>query len=126
MTTNGYLGYYTRLKDKKGEGVPLDLLVRTHTSAFNVIFSDTTAAPTEGLQIVYPTFENDQKFGWRLDARGDRMYEIPEGLDYMIYKDRTGQETIVIKKTENAESLCKELVNSIRELVSIQLFAENI
>lgn len=118
--------YYTRLKDRKGEGVPLDLLVRTHTSAFNVIFSDTTVAPTEGLQIVYPTFENDQKFGWRLDAKGDRMYEIPEELDYVIYKDKTGQETIVIKKTDNAESLCKELINSIRNLVSVQLFAENI
>jgi hypothetical protein len=44
------------------------------------------------MTLVHPRIEN----GWRLNDHGDRMYKIPEGLNYMIYCDSTGQETICI------------------------------
>jgi hypothetical protein len=34
--TNPY--YQTNLKDKNGGGVKIDALIRTHTSAFNIMF----------------------------------------------------------------------------------------
>jgi hypothetical protein len=118
--------YRTRLKNKVGQGALIDLLVRTHTNAFNIIFSDSTSAPIDGLQRVYPIFEKNEKYGWRLNAHGDRMYKIPEGLEYAIYKDKAGQETMVIRKSEDAEKLCKQMIGEINNLVSVQLFAENI
>lgn len=115
--------YNTRLKDKDGNGdVRLDVLVRTHTSAFNIIISDDLSAPLENMTQIHARIEN----GWRLDEHGERMYKIPEGLNYMIYCDSTGQETICIKQSEHAEKQARALIATTENLVSVQLFAENI
>lgn len=114
--------YNTHLKDKDGNGPKIDVLVRTHTSAFNIIISDSLTAPTENMTLVHPRIEN----GWRLNDHGDRMYKIPEGLNYMIYCDSTGQETICIQQSEHAEKQARALIATTQNLVSLQLFAENI
>lgn len=114
--------YNSHLKDKNGEGPAIDILVRTHTSAFNVVIGKTVEAPTEGLLAVTPKIEN----GWRLDQHGNKMYRIPEELNYKIYQDSTGQETICIQQSDTAEKLTRSLIDSTNNLVSIQLLAENI
>ena len=107
--------YNSKLKDS---GQKIDLLVRTHTSNFNVIFQDSLVLP--GLEVITPKIEN----GWRIDTAGNRMYRIPEELKYEIYKDEFGNETIVINKDQ--EKLGQQLIDSTQNLVSLQLFGDNI
>lgn len=114
--------YNTHLKDKDGNGPKIDVLVRTHTNAFNIIISDKLTSPIENMTQVHPRIEN----GWRLNDHGDRMYKIPEGLNYMIYCDSMGQETICIQQSEYAEKQARALIATTQNLVSLQLFAENI
>lgn len=107
--------YNSKLKDS---GQKVDLLVRTHTSNFNIVFQDSLVLP--GLEVVTPKIEN----GWRIDAAGNRMYKIPEELKYEIYKDEFGSETIVINKDQ--QKLGQQLIGSTQNLVSLQLFGDNI
>lgn len=100
----------------------IDVLVRTHTSNYNVIIKDDLSAPIEGLTRVESRIED----GWRLSLSGKRMYQIPLDLIFEIYKDKNGVETLVIKNGEGVEKSVRKLISSTENLVSVQLFLENI
>lgn len=119
--TNPY--YYTNLKDKEGKGIKIDALVRTHSSAFNIIISDSLDKPTG---VNWTSVNIEVENGWRIDAQGNKMYKIPEGMTYAVYKEPKGQEIIVILNSPLAESQARKLIRSTRNIVSMQLFAENI
>lgn len=102
--------------------VKIDVLVRTHISNYNVIIKDDLSAPIEGLTRVEPRIED----GWRLSLSGKRMYQIPLDLTFEIYKDKNGVETLVIKNGEGVEKSVRKLISSTENLVSVQLFLENV
>ena len=102
--------------------VKIDVLVRTHISNYNVIIKDDLSAPIEGLTRVEPRIEDE----WRLSLSGKRMYQIPLDLTFEIYKDKKGVETLVIKNGEGVEKSVRKLISSTENLVSVQLFLENV
>lgn len=110
--------YNSELKNK---GIKVDFLVRTHSSKFNICVQDTLQAPIQEMKRVYPKIED----GWRLDIKGNRLYKIPESLKYAIYVDQKGVETLVVLNSSSNQDI-KSLIQSTQNIVSVQLFADNI
>ena len=100
----------------------VDVLVRTHTGNYNIVIKDDLSAPITGLTRVEPRIED----GWRLSLSGQRMYLVPTGLTFEVYKDNKGTETLVFKQGKGVEKLVRKLISSTENLVSVQLFLDNV
>lgn len=113
--------YYT---SNLGENIS-DILIRTHNSKFNIVFVDSFSDNEFTKQLTKVSSKIQD--GWRLNNNGDRMYQIPENLDYEIWVDKKGEETIVIKgKNQDIVDQAFKLINTTNNIVSAQLFANHI